>query len=334
MRPFMFSGTVIRGVDFRPARFCAPLAGLTHSAFRRLVAEFGGCGAFFTEMLSAKRILHEDVRRSPYLRRSPGERRVIYQLMVLGTDRLDQVVGRLAEVGPDGLDINLACHAPLIRQRGAGSGLFENPVALAAVLREVRRLWPGLLTVKIRLGRAGAGAEDRLAEGLRRFEDNGVDAIILHPRYFEDKFKRRVRHEWLAWVAARTRLPLVANGDITSARTVAENPDLFRPACALMIGRMAVARPWLFAAWERELAIDYAAVWERLCDYVCEDFPESDALARIKLFTKYYARNFLFGHHFHAAVHNAATVAAARARAADFFSRRPALDPSPSLMGL
>ena len=50
----MFESCVIRGVNFTPARFCAPLAGYTHSAFRRLVAEFGGCGAFWTEMLAAK----------------------------------------------------------------------------------------------------------------------------------------------------------------------------------------------------------------------------------------------------------------------------------------
>ena len=330
----MFSETTIRGISFRPALFCAPLAGITHSAFRRLVAGFGGCGGFFTEMLSARHILHEDIRCSPYFRRSLGEKRLIYQLMIRNTDRLDQIIDRLSELGPDGLDINLACHAPAIRRLDAGSRLFENLPELAAVLQSIRRFWPGLLTVKIRLGRDTLGWKERFAERMHLFEDSGVDAVILHPRFFEDKFKRRPRHELFAWAASLTRLPLIANGDIIDAETIRKNPDLFKPACGLMIGRMAVARPWVFASWEQLLEIDYAAVWRRLFDYICEDFPPEIAIRRIKIFTNYYARNFHFGHSFSVAAQNAPTLEAVRERADFFFGGAPALDPEPWLMGL
>jgi len=332
--PRGFSQTVLRGVTFEPALFCAPLAGITHSAFRRLVAEFGGCGAFFTEMLAAPQILHESPRRSPYLRRSSGEKRLIYQLMIRDTRRLDLIVGRAAEFGPDGLDINLACHAPSIRKGNAGSGLFENVRMLASVLETVRRCWPGLLTVKVRLGSGAAGWEARLAERLRVFEDCGVDGVILHPRFFEDKFKRRARHEIYAWVASLTRLPLIANGDIVGAATIRAAPALFEPVCGLMVGRMAAARPWVFAAWNQPLQIDYGEVWFRLCDYVCEDFPPEKALPRIKIFTAYYARNFHFGHGFHTAVQSAPSLEAVRERASGFFASSPAIDPEPSLMGI
>ena len=99
LKIMMFLKTVIRGIPFQPALFCAPLAGITHSAFRRLVAEFGGCGAFWTEMLSAKQIMNENLRLSPYLRRQPLEKRVIYQLMVHDTVRLDRVIGRRPKSG-------------------------------------------------------------------------------------------------------------------------------------------------------------------------------------------------------------------------------------------
>jgi tRNA-dihydrouridine synthase len=330
----MFSETIVRGISFRPALFCAPLAGITHSAFRRLVAEFGGCGGFFTEMLSARHILSEDVRGSPYFRRSPGEKRLIYQLMIRDTDRLDRIIGRLSELGPDGLDINLACHAPAIRRLGAGSRLFENLPELTAVLQSARRFWPGLLTVKIRLGRDTPGWKERFAERMRLFEDSGVDAVILHPRFFEDKFKRRARHEFFAWANSLTCLPLIANGDIAGAETILKNPELFKPVRGLMLGRAAVARPWVFASWERPMELDYAAVWRRLVDYTCEDFPPEKAIGRIKIFTEYYARNFRFGHSFHVATQNAPTLEAARERADAFFSGAPALDPEPSPMGL
>jgi tRNA-dihydrouridine synthase B len=326
----MFSETVIRGIPFRPARFCAPLAGITHSAFRRLVSGFGGCGAFWTEMLAARQILTEDLRRSSYLRRSPGETRLIYQLMIREGDPIEQIIGRLSEIEPDGLDINLACHAPMIRKLDAGSRLFENLPVLAETLRTVRRCWPGLLTVKIRLGRDTPEWQARFAERMRLFEETGVDAVILHPRFFEDKFKRRARHELLAWAASLTRLPLIANGDITGP----ENLYLFKPAVALMIGRMAAAQPWIFAAWEKPLTVDYGAVWRTLYDYIGEDFPPEVAISRIKVFTKYYARNFQFGHSFYIAVQNGPTLDAVRERAEAFFASAPAMDPSPGLMGI
>ena len=203
-----------------------------------------------------------------------------------------------------------------------------------AVLKTVRQCWPGLLTVKIRLGRDTAGWELRFGERMHLFEDAGVDAVILHPRFFEDKFKRRARHELLAWVASLTRLPLIANGDITSAESVRQNPDLFKPACALMIGRMAAVQPWVFAAWNKPVPVDHAEVWHRLYAYICEDFPPEKALGRIKVFTKYYARNFKFGHDFGTAVQNAPTLESARERANVFFGRSPVIDPEPSVMGL
>ncbi len=331
----MFSETVIRGISFSPALFCAPLAGITHSAFRRLVADFGGYGALFTEMLAAKQILNEDLRQSPYLRRRPIEKKVIYQLMVRDTDRLDLIIGRLSEIEPDGIDINLACHAPMIRQLDAGSRLFEDLPTLTTILESVRRCWPGLLTVKIRLGRSAEGWEERFSERMHLFENVGVDAVILHPRFFEDKFKRRARHELLPWAASLTRLPLIASGDITGAGTVREKADLFQSARGgLMIGRMAVAHPWVFAGWDRAIPVDYAEVWRRLYDYTCEDFPPEKAIGRIKIFSKYYARNFHFGHAFYTDVQNAPTLAAVRQRADAFFSRSPAIHEEPSLMGL
>ncbi len=330
----MFSETILRGVTFRPALFCAPLAAITHSAFRRLVGELGGCGAFWTEMLSAKQILNEDLQQSPYLRRRPIEGKVIYQLMVRDADRLDRVIGRLSEIAPDGIDLNLACHAPAIRRLDAGSQLFENLPALESVLKTARARWPGLLTVKIRLGRNTPDWKERFVERMKRFEDSGVDAVVLHPRFFEDKFKRRARHELFAWAASLTRLPLIANGDITGPETIRNAADLFKPACGLMIGRMAAAQPWVFASWNPSLNIDHADVWRRLFDYLCEDFEPEIAIRRIKIFTEYYARNFQFGHSFYTAVQNAPTLDAVRERADAFFAASPALNAEVPLMGL
>jgi tRNA-dihydrouridine synthase B len=325
---------VIGGLVCRPALFCAPLAEVTHSAFRRLVAELGGCGAQFTEMLSGRHLLREDLRQSPYVKRRAIEKTVFYQLMLRPDDPVDRIIGRLEEVAPDGIDINLACYAPVIRQIGAGSSLFEDLPALGIVLRAVRKAWPGPFTVKIRLGHATIGMEERFVERLRLIEDCGVDAITLHTRFFEDKFKRRSRHELFAWASGLTDLPIIANGDITSPATVHEHAALFQSVAGFMVGRMAIAQPWIFAGWDTRTPVDHAAIWFRMHDYISEDFAPVPAIKRLRLFSKYYARNFQFGHGFHMAIHNAATMEIARDRADAFFAAAPTLCAEPSVRGM
>ena len=311
------------------------MAGVTHSAFRRLLADFGGYGALFTEMLSAKTILHEDVRRSPWVWRRPAEGKVIYQLLAADTDRLPEVVERLAAVAPDGLDLNGACPAPTVRRQRGGASLFEDAERLFDVVRILRATFAGPLTVKIRLGRRTPEWRERLRERLRGLAGEGVDALTIHPRFHEEKLKRSARHDLYAELAADTALPIIANGDIAGADYIRARAASFAPAAGLMIGRMAAARPWCFAQWhDPGLAVDHAEVWNRLFDYIVEDFPAAQALARVKIFTAYFARNFLFGHTLFAAVQSAPDLASARERAARFFAARPELDPSPSFGGI
>jgi tRNA-dihydrouridine synthase len=318
-----------------PSRLvCAPLAEVTHSAFRRLVAELGGCGLQFTEMLSGRALLAEDLRTSPYSKRRPVERVLFYQLMLRPGDPIERIVERLAEVDPDGIDVNLACDAPGIRTLGAGSALFDDAAALGVVLSQVRRAWSGPFTVKIRLGHGTPDCEARLAERLRLIEDAGVDAITVHARFFEDKRRRPARHDRLAWATTRTRLPIIANGDILGARTVDARPAAFDAVAGVMIGRLAIAQPWVFAGWDRPVEIDPAAVWLRLHDYVAEDFEPEVGVKRMRLFTKYFARNFVFGHTLQSAVTAAPTMAAARTVASAFFDTRPARHAEVSVQGL
>jgi tRNA-dihydrouridine synthase B len=330
----MFDECVIGGVCFRPARFCAPLAGYTHSPFRRLMAEFGGCGACWTEMLAARQTLREDFGTSPWLRRRSGESPLFFQLMVRAGDPLDRILARLVEQGVQAIDLNLACDAFSIRACEAGSALFEDAAALGGVLAAARRHWPGLLTAKIRLGSRRPDWQPRFAERLRLIEDNGVNAVIVHPRFFEDKFRRRARHEWLSWAASLTRLPLVANGDFTGPESVEVLGDHLRPACALMVGRMAVVRPWLFACWQQPVAVEPAAVWHKMRHYIMEDFPSEAALRRLQMFTKYFAANYAFGHRLRVAVAGAASLAEAAERADEFFARNPIILAQPSVAGL
>lgn len=314
----------LRGNSFDPPLFGAPMAGITHSAFRRLLADFGGYGALFTEMLAAKMILHESLTASPWLKRRPQEGKVIYQLLVTDTVRLPEIIDRLAPLDPDGLDLNGACSAYNVRRQGGGSDLFDDAGRLRDILRVMRRHFAGPLTVKIRLGSQTPVWRDGFRERLAMFADEGVDGLTLHPRFMEESLNRSARHALYTELIAETRLPVIANGDISGVEFLRERAAQFAPASGLMIGRMAAARPWVFAQWHNPaLKVDLAEVWRRLCDYIVEDFPPNKALARIKILIPYFSRNFLFGHTLFSAVQSAPDVATARERSDRFLAASP-----------
>jgi tRNA-dihydrouridine synthase len=321
----MFSDNlVIRGTVFSPPVFCAPMAGITHSAFRRLVSDFGGYGALFTEMLSGLAVLSENLSVSPYTKKRVCEGKVIYQLLLNGTEDIAGIVDRLEKLAPAAIDLNLGCPAPEIRKLSAGGMLFDDHTRLVTVLKELRKAWHGPLTVKCRLGIEREGWDAELIRRLKLFEDCGVDAVTVHPRFFHEKLKRTSRWKLLPWIISRTSVPVIANGDIVSRSGLENHADYFDGCAGIMAGRIAGAKPWIF----RELAgetvpVDYLEVWERFYRYTLEDFPAQKALGRIKEFTAYFSRNFFFGHSLFTAVQRVQSIDAAYNEAARFLSANP-----------
>jgi tRNA-dihydrouridine synthase B len=325
----------IRDRTISPPIFLAPMAGVTNSSFRRLVSDFGGYGAMFTEMLSGRALLREDLSTSTFTRRRPQEGAVFYQLLISGEDDVEAIVDRVAMTEPFAVDINLGCPAPDILKTSSGAALFRDFSTLSAVLQKVRRRWIGLLTVKCRLGDDTPGWKDRFTERLRLFEDTGVDALFLHPRFLDEKLKRRARWELFPWVCSATKLPVIANGDICSADDVRQHREAFAPVAGLMIGRMAAVKPWVFTEFAGPPAtVDYLEVWERFCRYLVEDVPPEKIIGRLKDFTAYYARSFFFGHQLYKGVRGAHTVDQARERAIAFLSRPQQLSAKPAVDGI
>jgi tRNA-dihydrouridine synthase B len=330
-----FKSLTLRGLTVAPALFCAPMAGVTHSAFRRLVAELGGYGALFTEMLSAKAVLNETFANSPYVRRRPAEGTVVYQLLISDTDRLDDVMAKIRSYEPAAVDVNLACAAREIRRSRAGAALFEDVERMQRVLEVVRRGFGGPLTAKIRLGPELPGWQEEYARRVAVIRNSGVDGVTLHPRFSEQKLRRHARYDLFAWAAREVGLPVIASGDLTGPRDIVLHKDALACASGIMIGRMAAVRPWVFAQWQGSCpAVDPAAIWMRQCDYIVEDFETGRRLPRIKIFTEYYSRNFLFGHTLYARVQSAASVEEARQRAAEFFAVAPEVVATPSVTGI
>jgi tRNA-dihydrouridine synthase len=233
------------------------------------------------------------------------------------------------------LDVNLACHAPMIRSARAGSALFLDREALVQVLERLRRAWTGPLTVKIRLGQNKTGWEDVLRDRLALFESSGVDVVTIHTRFFEDKYKRRAKRELFPVIRDWTCLPLVASGELHEADGSPLHEDgALEGYDGLMVGRMAVVRPWLFRTWRGGDVVDPSEVWTGICEGLLEAFPEPGARGRLKQFTLYLSRNYLFGHTFAMAVRAAKTVPEMQDLANRFFERNPERVVIPNLAGL
>jgi tRNA-dihydrouridine synthase len=326
----MFETIRINGLRIAPALFLAPMAGVTNSAFRRLLADFGGYGALFTEMLSASAFLHENPSESPFTRRRDCEGPVFYQFRISSGEDVGALFQKLPMVDSCAVDLNLGCPAPRIQAQASGCALYRDFGQLATVLGRIRAHYSGTLTVKVRLGDDPQHWREPFIQRLRLFEDCGVHAVTVHPRFSTEKLKRRARWEEFPWIAAQTRLPVIGNGDVCCPEDVETHRSCFAPLAGLMLGRIAAVKPWIFRdfAGLPRLEIDHQEVWNRLYRYTLEDMPPERAFGRLKEFTFYFAKNFFFGHEMFKLIQKARNPEEIRDAANRFLEAGPRLNPS------
>ncbi|GAB4341109.1 MAG: hypothetical protein Kow0089_15230 [Desulfobulbaceae bacterium] len=316
----------IRNLVIDPPLLLAPMAGLTHSALRAVLMDYGGVGLLSTEMLSARRLPAENPAISPYLLRTERERPLSYQLLVTEEKEVGPALDALHRFGADAVDLNLGCPAPRVRAAGGGSSLMERPGHVRRIVSAARRQTPLPLTAKIRLGENLD--ETMLVDFARMLEDEGIDLLTVHARLRSESFQRRPRWEWVGRVKAELSIPVVANGAIFSvddARACLEESG----ADGLMIGRAAPEKPWLFAEITREVygrdlpdrEIVLPQIYWSFLTGLVERFRPERRLGRLKEFTHYFARNYAFGHRLASAVQASGSVEEAWERAAFFFSR-------------
>ncbi|MBW2072052.1 MAG: tRNA-dihydrouridine synthase family protein [Deltaproteobacteria bacterium] len=315
----------IKGLSVNPPLLLAPMAGLTHTAFRQLVAGFGGCGLFYTEMLSARALPHESPSSSPWLKRNHREKPIMYQLLVTRPEEIAPAIHKVEMSGADGIDLNMGCTAAAIIKRGGGVALMKDTSRAQKIVAAARRATSLPLTAKIRLGYASQAAH--LTEFARMLEDTGVDALVVHARFKEDRLKRPARWQHIGNLRATLGIPIIGNGDIDSPAAALR---MFRETgChAVMIGRAVARRPWLLQRIAAELfdfpcdnlQIDHAAVYNRFISLLQASLPPEYQFPLLKQFTFYFARNYSFGHTLWRLVQKAPSLDEARIVANKFFN--------------
>jgi tRNA-dihydrouridine synthase B len=229
--------------------FVAPMAGVTDRPFRMLCRELGA-GYAVSEMVTSRKELWNSLKTS---RRSnhEGEPGPI-AVQIAGTDAamMAEAAQYNIDRGAQIIDINMGCPAKKVCNKWAGSALMrDEPLALEIVEAVVRAAAPHDVPVTLKM-RTGWSEDHRNAVALaRRFESAGVRMLTVHGRTREQGYKGEAEYDTIAAVKSAVRVPVVANGDIDSPEKARQVLAL-TGADALMVGRAAQGRPWIF----REIA--------------------------------------------------------------------------------
>ena len=318
----------IKNLRVDPPLILAPMSGLSHTVLRQLVAEYGGCGLFYTEMLSARALPAESAASSSWLRCSAQERPIIYQILVASTEEIPAAIAKIESCDADGLDLNMGCSTALIIKRGGGIALMKDLKRTEAIVTSSRRATNLPLTAKIRLG--WTLNWNTLKEFCLMLRDSGIDAISVHPRLKQDRLKRPARWEYIGKIKELLDIPVIGNGDVDSP-AAARRMFKLTGCDAVMIGRAAVCRPWLFRQVAGSLSTmpdsdstpDPPDVYNRFVSLLDNSIEDEYVLPLLKRFTFYFAQNYAFGHTLWRLVCNAESLAVAAGRANDFFQSQP-----------
>jgi nifR3 family TIM-barrel protein len=286
------------GAAVFPSRLVlAPMAGLGHVAFREVLAAYGGYGFMVTEMCNARAVPRENRRLSPVFRwRDEEAGSLVCQIFGGEPEEMAAAARRIEAEGLAGVDINMGCSVAAICKKGYGAALLKDPERAVAIVRAVREAVRCPVMVKYRSG--WENTPDLAVDLARRFEDAGADLLTFHPRVAPDRRSRPPRWEHIRAVAQAVSIPVLGNGNVFSAADCARMLD--ETGCAgVSIGRMAIARPWIFAelsgAFEPDEGV-YLRAALAVIEAVWRHYEPERAIKMYKKYAPYLAANFVYGH--------------------------------------
>jgi tRNA-dihydrouridine synthase B len=226
----------------------APMAGVTDAPFRRLCRRFGA-GMTTSEMTTADTRLWQTAKSRHRLDLDLDAEPVAVQIAGSDPAQLAEAARACVRRGAQIIDINMGCPARKVCRKLAGSALLRDERLVADILSAVVSAVDVPVTLKMR---TGWDAEHRNAPGVARIaEDTGIQALAIHGRTRACRYAGQAEFETIARVKQDVSIPVIANGDITTPEKSLEVLRL-TDADALMIGRGAQGRPWIF----RELTHD------------------------------------------------------------------------------
>jgi tRNA-dihydrouridine synthase B len=311
----------------------APMAGMTDTAFRRLVKRQGGCGLVVTEMVSSEGLVRGIDRTLEYAEYTEEERPISIQIFGGDPEKMAAAAQIVEGMGADIVDVNMGCPVPKIAKHNAGCSLMREPAHAATVISAMARAVKIPVTVKMR---AGWNDGSRNAPTLAKMvQDAGAAAIAVHGRTAEQSYSGVADWDLVARIAADVAIPVFGSGDCIEPEQIIER--MRSGVQGVLVGRGVLRNPWILAQ-----AADLAAGRPRrevtledrgrfLLDYIDlllhERIDESRAVShdrwvvnKLRALGSWYTKGLENGSHLRTAINGAESLPKARDIIGAFFS--------------
>ena len=311
----------------------APMAGMTDTAFRRLVKRHGGCGLVVTEMVSAEGLVRGIDRTLEYAEYTDQERPIAIQIFGGDPDKMAAAAQIVEGMGADIVDINMGCPVPKIAKHNAGCSLMREPAHAATVVAAMAKAVKIPVTVKMR---AGWNDDDRNAPALARMvQDAGAAAVAVHGRTAAQSYSGEADWDLVARIADDLTIPVFGSGDCVEPEQIVDR--LRSGVDGVLVGRGVLRNPWILAQ-ARDLAegrpartvtmvergqflLDYIDLLER--ERIDEGRVETHdrwVVNKLRALNSWYTKGLENGSHLRVAINSAESIAALRNLIGDFFS--------------
>ena len=261
----------IGSIDLAAPFALAPMAGMTDTAFRRLVKRRGGCGLVVSEMVSSEGLVRGIDRTLEYAEYTEEERPVSIQIFGGDPEKMARAAQIVEGMGADIVDVNMGCPVPKIAKHNAGCSLMREPAHAQSVVSAMARAVRIPVTVKMRAG--WNDQEINAPELARRMEDAGAAAIAVHGRTAAQSYTGSSDWDLINRVAGSLSIPVFGSGDCVEPSQMVHKLTNGQVA-GVLVGRGALRNPWIFeqaaaiARGEQPREITMAERGQFLLDYI------------------------------------------------------------------
>jgi len=315
----------IGAVELQTPFAVAPMAGMTDSAFRRLVKQRGGCGLVVTEMVSSEGLVRGIDRTLEYAEYTEAERPISIQIFGGDPEKMAAAAQIVEGMGADIVDVNMGCPVPKIAKHNAGCSLMREPHHAASVIAAMTKAVKIPVTVKMR---AGWNDVERNAPTLARMvEDAGAAAVAIHGRTAAQSYTGLADWDLVARIAESLTVPVFGSGDCVEPEQIVER--LRSGVDGVLVGRGVLRNPWILAqaadlaAGRRPRDVSMADRGQFLLEYIdllmAENGYERWVVNKIRALGSWYTKGLENGSHLRTTINTAESVAALRDIVARFF---------------
>lgn len=288
-------------VRISPNLVLAPMAGVTDSSFRRLIKELNGVGLIVTEFISVEGITRGNMRTHKMLKFLEEERPLSIQIFGYDEERMAAAAEIIEERGADIVDINCGCPAKKVVKGGGGSSLLRDLPQLEKILRRIRRAVSIPVTMKIRTGWDDTSIN--AVEVARIIEDCGGNMVAIHGRTRMQGYSGKADWDVIAAVKQAVSIPVIGCGDVTVPETAITRLKE-TGVDAVMIGRGAIANPWIFRQTSELMRgeipyqpsfVEKQRVLHRYNELLCDEMHERALAGKLKQMCGYFTHGLAGG---------------------------------------